>query len=156
MYFAAWISEQSTAHRLCPLLEFWPCFLLFSALAHPPAVLAAWFLPCCLPLLGDPLSLGHPSPRFLHSFPHPSPPPSMLKGHVLRRPDLPLRPAVSSPPTPPPWPFSTRLGNVPLCASAVTVSLPVLHWPLHTVGVGGLVLCLEQSRCSVTVRYTLV
>lgn len=86
MYFTAWIGKHNTTHRLCPLLEFWPRSLHFSAITHPLAPLAASFFTCCLPLPGDPLSLGHAPPRVLHGFPHPK---SVLTGHILRRPDLP-------------------------------------------------------------------
>lgn len=101
---------------------------------HPPAALAAWSLPCCLPLPGDALSLGRSPPRFLHGFPHPACAKVTFSEGLI----FPLRPAVSSLPTPPPCPFSSGLGDVLLCVRAVTVSLAVCVTPATPRGgVGG-------------------
>lgn len=109
MYFTAWISEQNTAHRLCLLLEFWPCFLLFSALAHPPAALASHAV---CPSWGIPYLWATLLPDFFMASPTQVPHPASSKVTFSEGLIFPLRPAASSPPTPPPCPFSTRLGNV--------------------------------------------
>lgn len=125
----------------------WPCFLGFSRPPPPPLALAP---PMLLAPPGGPPSLGHSPPRFLHGFPHPSPPPGVRQGHVLRRPDLPKTCRVL-PSHPAPCPFATGLGDMLSCAPAVTVSLSVLHWPLRGQGWEGACLRPEQSRCSATV-----
>lgn len=110
-------------------LEFGPCFLLFPALTHPPAALAAVLF---APTRGSPIS-----GPFASQIPSWLPPPNVLHPACSKAPfsgglNFPLRPAASSLPAPPPSPFSTGLGN--MREPAVTVSLPVLHYPLHKGG----------------------
>lgn len=135
-------SVSATQLTGCSAPGVWPRFLGFSCPTHPPAPLAT-VPPMLVAPPGGPLSLGHSPPRFLRGFPHATPPPGVCQGHVLRRPDLPTETCRVLPSHPAPCPFATGLGHVLPCALAVTVSLPVLQWPLHGQGWGRL-LCVRN------------